>query len=54
MVAGRRSLHRQGYHPVFTSLWPAMLHAAGLTPPKQVFGHGFVYKKNEETVSSNG
>jgi methionyl-tRNA synthetase len=31
------------------ALWPAMLHAAGLTPPKQVFGHGFVYKKNEET-----
>jgi methionyl-tRNA synthetase len=29
--------------------WPAMLLAAGLEPPKQVFGHGFVYIKNEET-----
>ncbi len=29
--------------------WPAMLLAAGDEPPKQVFGHGFVYIKNEET-----
>jgi len=29
--------------------WPAMLMAAGVEPPKMVFGHGFVYKKNEET-----
>lgn len=29
--------------------WPAMLLAAGEKPPKMVFGHGFVYKKNEET-----
>ncbi len=29
--------------------WPAMLLAAGLEPPKMVFGHGFVYLKNEET-----
>src|SRR5205085_1682434 len=29
--------------------WPAMLLAAGLDVPKQVFGHGFVYIKNEET-----
>src|SRR5207245_295844 len=29
--------------------WPAMLLAAGLEPPRIVFGHGFVYKKNEET-----
>jgi methionyl-tRNA synthetase len=29
--------------------WPAMLLAAGLEPPRTVFGHGFVYKKNEET-----
>src|SRR5206468_1224621 len=29
--------------------WPAMLLAAGLEPPRMVFGHGFVYKKNEET-----
>jgi methionyl-tRNA synthetase len=26
-----------------------MLLAAGLEPPRVVFGHGFVYKKNEET-----
>jgi methionyl-tRNA synthetase len=31
--------------------WPAMLMAAGVTPPKRVFGHGFVYIKNEETGS---
>lgn len=29
--------------------WPAMLMAAGVTPPTRVFGHGFVYVKNEET-----
>lgn len=29
--------------------WPAMLMAAGLEPPRMVFGHGFVYKKNEAT-----
>jgi len=32
------------------ALWPAMLKAAGLAPPKMVFGHGFVYKKTEEGV----
>jgi methionyl-tRNA synthetase len=31
------------------ALWPAMLWAAGEEPPKQVFGHGFVYIKNEES-----
>jgi len=31
------------------ALWPAMLLAAGLEPPRMVFGHGFVYRKNEET-----
>jgi methionyl-tRNA synthetase len=31
------------------ALWPAMLFAAGLEPPRMVFGHGFVYRKNEET-----
>jgi methionyl-tRNA synthetase len=31
------------------ALWPAMLMAAGLEPPRMVFGHGFVYRKNEET-----
>ena len=31
------------------ALWPAMLWAAGEPPPRSVFGHGFVYIKNEET-----
>ncbi len=31
------------------ALWPAMLFAAGEEPPRMVFGHGFVYVKNEET-----
>ncbi len=33
------------------ALWPAMLMAAALEPPRMVFGHGFVYRKNEETGS---
>jgi methionyl-tRNA synthetase len=31
------------------ALWPAMLLAADLEPPRSVFGHGFVYRKSEET-----
>jgi methionyl-tRNA synthetase len=31
------------------ALWPAMLLAAGVEPPRMVFGHGFVYRKNEES-----
>jgi methionyl-tRNA synthetase len=31
------------------ALWPAMLMSAGLPLPRHVFGHGFVYRKNEET-----
>jgi methionyl-tRNA synthetase len=31
------------------ALWPAMLWAAGLPLPKQVFAHGFVYRKDEAT-----
>ncbi len=31
------------------ALWPAMLMAAGLPLPQRVFGHGFVYVKNEGT-----
>jgi methionyl-tRNA synthetase len=31
------------------ALWPAMLMAADLEPPRQVFGHGFVYRKNESS-----
>ncbi|MEO6811218.1 MAG: methionine--tRNA ligase [Isosphaeraceae bacterium] len=34
------------------ALWPAMLMSAGLSLPKQVFGHGFVYRKNEATGES--
>jgi methionyl-tRNA synthetase len=29
--------------------WPAMLMAAGLEPPRMVFGHGFVYRRSDET-----
>ena len=31
------------------ALWPAMLMAAELPVPKRVFGHGFVYRKDDET-----
>jgi methionyl-tRNA synthetase len=31
------------------ALWPAMCFAAGIEPPRRVFGHGFVYIKNEES-----
>jgi methionyl-tRNA synthetase len=31
------------------ALWPAMCFAAGIDPPRRVFGHGFVYRKNEDT-----
>jgi methionyl-tRNA synthetase len=31
------------------ALWPAMLFAAGLEPPKRVFGHGFVYRRDDKT-----
>jgi len=31
------------------ALWPAMLMSAGLPLPRKVFGHGFVYRKDEET-----
>ena len=31
------------------ALWPAMLMAAELPPPRKVFGHGFVYIKKEES-----
>lgn len=30
-------------------IWPAMLWAAGEEAPRSVFGHGFVYVKNEES-----
>jgi len=31
------------------ALWPAMLWAAGEEAPQQIFAHGFVYIKNEES-----
>lgn len=31
------------------ALWPAMCFAAGIEPPRHVFGHGFVNRKNETT-----
>jgi methionyl-tRNA synthetase len=31
------------------ALWPAMLMAAGIEPPRMVFGHGFVYRKSDES-----
>jgi methionyl-tRNA synthetase len=31
------------------ALWPAMLMSAGLPLPRKVFGHGFVYRKDEAT-----
>lgn len=31
------------------ALWPAMCFAAGIAPPRKVFGHGFVYIKDEAT-----
>ncbi len=37
-----------------TTIWPAMLKAAGLEPPKQVFGHGFVTVKEEKMSKSKG
>ena len=34
------------------ALWPAMCFAAGIAPPRKVFGHGFVYlKKRGEKIS---
>ncbi|MFO1464006.1 MAG: methionine--tRNA ligase [bacterium] len=35
-------------------IWPAMLMSAGLTLPKTVFGHGFVYLKGEKMSKSLG
>jgi methionyl-tRNA synthetase len=35
------------------ALWPAMLFAAGLEPPRRVFGHGFVYNKGRKVSKSD-
>jgi methionyl-tRNA synthetase len=31
------------------AIWPAMLMAADVEPPRKVFGHGFVYVKDEDS-----
>jgi methionyl-tRNA synthetase len=36
------------------ALWPAMLMAAGLEPPRMVFSHGFVYNKGAKMGKSLG
>jgi methionyl-tRNA synthetase len=36
------------------ALWPAMLKAAGVEPPRSVFGHGFVNVKGEKIGKSQG
>jgi methionyl-tRNA synthetase len=36
------------------ALWPAMLLAAGLEPPRMVFAHGFVYNKGGKISKSLG
>jgi methionyl-tRNA synthetase len=36
------------------AIWPAMLKAAGLEPPRSVFGHGFVYIKGEKISKTLG
>jgi len=35
-------------------IWPAMLHAAGIALPKQVFAHGFLLVKGEKMSKSKG
>ena len=35
-------------------IWPAMLMAAGLEPPHQVFAHGFLLSKGEKMSKSRG
>lgn len=37
-----------------TIIWPAMLMAAGVEPPKQVFGHGFILIDKEKMSKSKG
>lgn len=36
------------------ALWPAMCMAAGIAPPKRVFGHGFVHHKGEKMSKTIG
>jgi methionyl-tRNA synthetase len=39
------------FHAVY---WPAFLMSAGVTPPKRVFGHGFLYSRGEKMSKSIG
>ncbi|MGB7566017.1 MAG: methionine--tRNA ligase [Prochlorococcaceae cyanobacterium] len=39
------------FHAVY---WPAMLFSAGLEPPKQVFGHGFLTREGQKMGKSLG
>ena len=39
------------FHAVY---WPAMLLSAGITPPKKVFGHGFLTKDGQKMGKSLG
>ena len=39
------------FHAVF---WPAMLMSAGLEPPRQVFGHGFLTREGQKMGKSLG
>ena len=34
------------------ALWPAMCFAAGIEPPRMVFGHGFVYIKKDDASAA--
>ncbi|HZZ82697.1 MAG TPA: methionine--tRNA ligase [Gemmataceae bacterium] len=34
------------------ALWPAMCFAAGIAPPRSVFGHGFVYIKKDDASAA--
>jgi methionyl-tRNA synthetase len=36
------------------ALWPAMLMAAGVEPPRKVFGHGFVYVNKQKISKTLG
>ena len=49
MVAGDMHFIGKDITRFHCATWPAMLMAAGVEPPRMVFGHGFVYKKNEAT-----
>ena len=35
------------------ALWPAMCFAAGIEPPRSVFGHGFVYRDLKEQIKES-